>query len=235
MPGTIEDTAEEVTQRGGRGIAVRCDHTGDEDIDALFSRVEQDQGKLDILVNSAWGGYEVTGRISQAPFWDQPLYYWDRMFASGVRPTLLTARRGTPLMLKAQKGLIVNITAWVRDVYMGNIFYDSAKSAINRMSFGMAQELKKHHVTVVAVTPGFMRTERVLSAFNAAGVSGVEKFTESPEYVGRGVAALAADARVFEKTGRLLSSAELAKEYGFTDIDGRFVPPFTMPDDYPYK
>jgi NAD(P)-dependent dehydrogenase (short-subunit alcohol dehydrogenase family) len=235
IAGTIEDTAEEVTSRGGRGIPLRCDHTKDDEIESLFSRVESEQGKLDILVNSAWGGYEVTGRISQAPFWEQPLYYWDRMFVSGVRLTLITSRRGAPLMLKSNSGLIINVTAWVGDVYMGNIFYDSAKSAINRMSYGMAQELKKHHVTVVAVTPGFMRTERVLSAFNAAGVQGVEKFTESPEYVGRGVAALAADPNVFAKTGKLLASAELAKEYGFTDIDGRFVPPFKMPDDYPYK
>lgn len=235
MPGTVEDTAEEVTRRGGRGIAVSCDHTNDDEIQSLFSQVDREHGKLDLLVNSAWGGYEVTGRISQAPFWEQPLYYWDRMYASGVRPTLFTARRGAPLMLKSGKGLIVNITAWVGDVYLGNIFYDTAKSAINRMSFGMAQELKSHHIAVVALTPGFMRTERVLSAFNAAGVQGVEKFTESPEYVGRGVASLAADPNVFAKTGRLLSSAELAKEYGFTDIDGRFVPPFKMPDDYPYK
>jgi NAD(P)-dependent dehydrogenase (short-subunit alcohol dehydrogenase family) len=157
------------------------------------------------------------------------------MFASGVRPTLLTARRGAPLMLKANQGLIVNITAWVGDVYMGNIFYDTAKSAINRMSFGMAQELKKHRITVVAVTPGFMRTERVVTAFKAAGVDGLEKFTESPEYVGRGVAALAADPNVLARTGELLTSAGLAQEYRFTDIDGRLVPPFKMPDDYPYK
>ena len=235
LPGTIEETAESVTARGGLGVAVRCDHTVDADVEALFERVKKEQGKLDLLVNCAWGGYEVTGRISQAPFWEQPLYYWDRMFVSGVRTTLMSSRFAAPLLLERRGGLIVNITAWVSGVYMGNIFYDTAKSAINRMSHGMAQELKKHGVAAVALTPGFMRTERVAAAFKAAGVEGLEKITESPEYVGRAVAALAADPNIMERSGQTLAVADLAVEYGFTDVDGRRVPPFKMPEDYPYK
>ena len=187
------------------------------------------------MVNCAWGGYEVDGRISQVPFWEQPLHYWDRMFVSGVRMSLVTARFAAPLMLERKEGLIINITAWVGDVYLGNIFYDTAKAAINRMSLGMAKELRKHNIAAVALTPGFMRTERVISAFTSAGMQGYENFTESPEYIGRAVAALAADPKVLEKSGQILRVGGLAREYGFTDVDGRLIPPFKMPDNYPYN
>jgi NAD(P)-dependent dehydrogenase (short-subunit alcohol dehydrogenase family) len=235
MPGTIDETAEAVTARGGVGIAARCDHTIDADVEALFDRLNVEQGRLDLLVNCAWGGYEVEGRISQAPFWEQPLHYWDRMFVSGVRTTLISSRFAAPLMVGQKRGLIVNITAWVDDVYLANIFYDTAKNAINRMAFGMARELKKHNIAAVSLAPGFIRTERVAAAFDAAGMKGYESFTESPEYVGRAVAALAADSNVMEKSGRILNVGDLALEYGFTDVDGRHIPPFKMPDDYPYK
>jgi len=164
MPGTIDETAEAVTARGGVGVAARCDHTIDADVEALFERVKADQGRLDLLVNCAWGGYEVEGRVSQASFWEQPLHYWDRMFVSGVRATLISSRFAAPLMLRQNQGLIINITAWVDDVYLVNIFYDTAKSAINRMAFGMAQELKKRNIAAVALSPGFIRTERVAAA-----------------------------------------------------------------------
>jgi NAD(P)-dependent dehydrogenase (short-subunit alcohol dehydrogenase family) len=235
MPGTIDETAEAVTARGGVGVAARCDHTIDADVEALFDRLNVEQGRLDLLVNCAWGGYDVEGRISQAPFWEQPLHYWDRMFVSGVRTTLISSRFAAPLMLGQNQGLIVNITAWVDDVYLANIFYDTAKNAINRMAFGMARELKKHNIAAVSLAPGFIRTERVAAAFDAAGMKGYESFTESPEYVGRAVAALAADSNVMEKSGRILNVGDLAREYGFTDVDGRQIPPFKMPDDYPYK
>jgi len=235
MPGTIDETAEAVTARGGRGVAARCDHTIDADVEALFERLNVEQGRLDLLVNCAWGGYEVEGRISQAPFWEQPLHYWDRMFVSGVRATLISSRFAAPLMLRQNGGLIINITAWVDDVYLANIFYDTAKNAINRMAFGMARELRKHNIAAVSLAPGFIRTERVAAAFDAAGMKGYESFTESPEYVGRAVAALAADSNVMEKSGRILNVGDLAREYGFTDVDGRLIPPFKMPDDYPYK
>ena len=235
MPGTIDETAESVTSRGGVGVPARCDHTIDADVEALFERVKVEQGGLDLLVNCAWGGYEVEGRISQAPFWEQPPHYWDRMFVSGVRATLISSRFAAPLMLRRNQGLIVNITAWVDDVYLANIFYDTAKNAINRMAFGMGQELKKHNIAAVSLAPGFIRTERVAAAFDGAGMKGYENFTESPEYVGRAVAALAADSNVMEKSGRILTVGDLAKEYGFTDVDGRLIPPFKMPDDYPYE
>ena len=170
LTGTVRDTAAEVTRRGGLGVAVRCDHTADAEVEALFARVEQEQGRLDVLVNNAWGGYEQFdwSRFG-APFWEQPMRLWSGMFESGVRAHLAATRLAVPLMLPGRGGLIVHTTAWDRDKYLGNLFYDVAKAAVNRMAFGMARELQPHHVAVVALAPGFVGTERVRAAFAAAG------------------------------------------------------------------
>src|SRR5262249_46601242 len=204
LPGTIRETAEAVTQRGGQGIAVRCDHTADAEVEALFARVKQEQGRLDLLVNNVWGGYEQQdwARFA-APFWEQPLRHWSGMFESGVRAHLVATRLAAPLMLANRRGLIVHSTAWDRDKYLGNLFYDLAKAAVNRMAFGMARELQPYQVAVVALAPGFVGTERVRAAF--AGAGRVPENLESPEYAGRAVVALAADADVIAKSGRVLT------------------------------
>jgi NAD(P)-dependent dehydrogenase (short-subunit alcohol dehydrogenase family) len=227
LPGTVQETAEAVTQRGGQGIAVRCDHTADVEVEALFARVAQEQGRLDILVNNVWGGYEQFdwARFA-APFWEQPLRHWSGMFEAGVRAHLVASRLAVPLMLPHRRGLIIHMTAWDRDKYLGNLFYDLAKAAVNRMAFGMARELEPHQVAVVALAPGFVGTERLLAAFAAAGRSPGN--VESPEYAGRAVAALAADANVLARSGRVLTVGQLAAEYGFTDVDGRSWPPFQI-------
>jgi NAD(P)-dependent dehydrogenase (short-subunit alcohol dehydrogenase family) len=227
LPGAVGDTAAEVTRRGGQGVAVRCDHMADAEVEALFARVEQEQGRLDVLVNNAWGGYEQFdwSRFG-APFWEQPMRLWSGMFASGVRAHLAATRLAVPLMLPRRGGLIVHTTAWDRDKYLGNLFYDVAKAAVNRMAFGMARELQPHQVAVVALAPGFVGTERVLAAFVAAGRAAPN--LESPEYSGRAVVALAADANVMAKSGRVLTVGHLAAEYGFTDVDGRQWPPFQI-------
>lgn len=231
LPGTIEETAESVTARGGTGIAVRCDHKVDSDVAALFARVEREQRQIDLLVNNAWGGYEQHDyRKFGAPFHEQPLRHWDGMFTAGVRAALVASHFAVRLMLRHRHGLIVNITAWDRDKYLVNVFYDLAKSAINRMTFGLARELTPHNITVVALAPGFMRTERVAGAFEAAGNKDYLNFTESPEYAGRAVAALASDPNVLEKSGKVVAVGDLAEEYGFNDIDGRRIPPFRIPD-----
>jgi NAD(P)-dependent dehydrogenase (short-subunit alcohol dehydrogenase family) len=231
LPGTVEDTAEAVTARGGTGIAVRCDHTVDSDVEALFARVHREQGRIDLLVNNAWGGYEQHDyRKFSAPFHEQPLRHWDGMFTAGVRAALVASRLAALMMLPQGYGLIVNITAWDRDKFLVNVFYDVAKNAINRMIYGMAREFRPHNVTAVAVAPGFMRTERVAGAFEAAGNKEYLNFTESPEYVGRAVVALASDPNVLEKSGKVLAVGDLAEEYGFTDVDGRRIPPFRIPD-----
>jgi NAD(P)-dependent dehydrogenase (short-subunit alcohol dehydrogenase family) len=217
LSGTVGETAEAVTQRGGRGIAVRCDHTIDAEVEALFARVGQEQGRLDLLVNNVWGGYEQFdfSRFG-APFWEQPLSHWSGMFEAGVRAHLAASRLAAPLMLREGRGLIVHTTAWERDKYLGNLFYDVAKSAVNRMALGMARELQSHGVAVVALAPGFVGTERVRAEL------------ESPEYIGRAVVALAGDANVMARSGRVLTAGQLAVEYGFTDVDGRQWSPFQM-------
>lgn len=225
LPGTIDETAEGVTARGGVGIPVRCDHTVDAEVEALFARVREEQGRLDLLVNNVWGGYEGLDLATfGAPFWEQPLQHWTRMFTVGVRSHIIASRLAAPLMLSLKRGLIINTTLWDRDNYLGNFFYDVAKAAVNRMTFGMARELRAHGIAVVALSPGFVRTERVMAAHAAHPFD--LGMTESPEYIGRAVAALAADPGVMEKSGKILTVGDLAREYGFSDIDGRQVPPF---------
>ena len=227
LSGTIGETADAVTQRGGRGVPVRCDHTADAEVEALFTRVQQEQGRLDLLVNNVWGGYEQFdwSRFT-APFWEQPMRHWLGMFESGVRAHLAATRFAVPLMLAKGGGLIVHTTAWDRDKYLSNLFYDVAKAAVNRMAFGMGKELEPHKIAVVALAPGFVGTERVLAAF--AGAGRTPKNLESPEFTGRAVVALVSDANVMAKSGRVLTVSELAAEYGFTDVDGRQLPPFEI-------
>jgi NAD(P)-dependent dehydrogenase (short-subunit alcohol dehydrogenase family) len=228
LPGTIEDTADEVTARGGRGIAVRCDHTVDSDVEALFERIHTESGRLDLLVNNVWAGYEglPTG-LPQRPFWEQPRFLWDTMFTAGVRAHIVASQFATPLIIRQPGGLIVSTIAWAYDDYLRNIFYDVSKAAILRMIHGMAHELRPHNVATVALAPGFMRTERVMAAHAAYPFD--LNITESPEYLGRAVRALAEDPNVIRHSGNVLTVGDLAREYGFTDIDGRQPAAFRMP------
>jgi NAD(P)-dependent dehydrogenase (short-subunit alcohol dehydrogenase family) len=227
LPGTVGDTANLVTHRGGQGIAVRCDHTNHADVEALFARVKQEQSRLDILVNNVWGGYEnLDWSRFGAPFWEQPLRQWSGMFDSGVKAHFVATQLAVPLLLSNGRGLIIHTTAWDRDKYLGNFFYDLAKATVNRMAFGMGRELQRHNISVIALAPGFVGTERVLAAFARAGRAPGN--LESPEYIGRAVVALAGDENVMAKSGRVLTVGHLAKEYGFTDIDGQQWPPFQI-------
>jgi NAD(P)-dependent dehydrogenase (short-subunit alcohol dehydrogenase family) len=217
--GTIEETAEALTERGGVGIPVRCDHTVDADVASLIERVRGERGRLDLLVNNAWGGYEQRPGEPEAgffgvPFWQQPLWRWEGMFTAGVRAHFLTARHAAPLLAEPAGGrprLIVSTLAWAFDAYLGNVLYDTAKAATARLAFGMAQDLREHRVAAVAVAPGHL------------GVN------ETPEYLGRAVATLAADPDIMARTGELLTVGGLAREYGFTDLDGSQPEPFALP------
>ncbi len=234
LPGNIDQTAEEVTSAGGRGIPVRCDHTDEAQVRELIARVTRDQDRLDLLVNNAWGAHETfTPQSLNAPFWEQSLDSWDSMFQRGVRNHLLSCRAAAPLFIKQKRGLIVTTTFWDQDRYLkGNLFYDLAKSAMNRLAFAVAEELRPHGVASLAVSPGWMRTEFVMMGHQTDEQHWRERpalaRTESPRYLGRAVAALAADPKVFDKTGRVLLVGNLANEYGFTDIDGRVIPPFAL-------
>lgn len=244
LPGTIEESAEEVTRRGGQGIAVRCDHANDIEVKSLLLKVRDEQGRLDILVNNAWGGYEGE-RLMPAYFWRAPLRLWDAMFERGLKAHLLATYFAIPLMIESTAaaartkssrapGLIVSTVAWDHDKYIGN-FYDVAKHSIVRLLWGLAMELRQHNIATVALAPGFMRTERVMShAKGAVDWKTIPwlKRSESPEYLGRAVAALARDARLMRRSGKAFHVGELAREYGFTDTDGRRVPPFLMREPF---
>jgi NAD(P)-dependent dehydrogenase (short-subunit alcohol dehydrogenase family) len=233
LPGSIEDTADDVTRLGGRGIAIRCDHTQEEDVARLFERVQQECGRLDVLVNNAWGGHESFNGVFEAPFWEHPMTHWDTMFDRGVRNHLVASRCAAPMLVRERRGLIVTTTFRDRDHYLrGNLFYDLAKAAMNRLAFGLAQELRPHGVASVAVSPGWMRTEFVLAGHRTDEAHWRERpalaRTESPRYLGRAVAALAADPQVISRSGQVLLVADLAREYGFTDVDGRRVEAFEL-------
>lgn len=227
MPGSVEDAAEAVTAAGGVGISVRCDHTAEAEIEALFARVRREQGGLDLLVNNAWGGYEgAAAGLPMEPFWTLPSS-WDGMFVAGVRAAFDTSRHAAPLLVERGHGLIVNTIAWAHGEYLRHLYYDVAKSALARMAYGMAWELRPHGVAAVALAPGWMRTERVMAAHDAAPFD--LHATESPAYLGRAVAALVADTEVLRWSGQLLTVGDLAREYGFTDVDGRQPEPFRIP------
>jgi NAD(P)-dependent dehydrogenase (short-subunit alcohol dehydrogenase family) len=228
---TVEDAAAEVTARGGRGIAARTDHTDDAQVAALFERVRSEQGRLDLLVANAWGGYEGYDHASFSdPFWEQPLERWDVMFTAGVRAHFAAARAAAPLMIERGDGLMAFTGGFAAgEHYLGQLPYDVQKAAVDRMIVAMAFELREHGVAAAGIFPGFTRTERVVEAFAAGGAEPPPE-THSAEFCGRAVASLAADPERFALSGALLQTAEYALRYGFTDVDGRTIEPFVLPD-----
>ncbi len=226
-PETIEETAERVTTNGGIGIPLRVDHTDEAQVKRFFARVEREQGRLDLLVNDVWGGDELSewGR----PFWELSLKKGLRMFEQAVHSHILTSRYAAPLMVRRRRGLIVEVTDGESLAYRGNLFYDLVKTSVIRIAFDMAEELRCHKVAALALTPGFLRSEAMLEHFGVTEENwreGVKKdpnfaASETPAYIGRAVAALAADRKIFSKSGGVFSSWGLQVEYGFTDIDGR--------------
>ncbi len=223
-PETIEETAEMVTSHGGTGIPVRTDHLVEEEVKTLFDRVRKEQGRLDILVNDISEG----DHHEWKPFWQLDLEKGFAMLRNGLHSHIITARHGAPLMIRNRGGLIVEIGDGDTLDYRATLFYDLLKISVSRFAYAMAQELRPHGVAALAVTPGYMRTEAMLDHFGVTEANwreGAKKDpnligSETPFYVGRAVAALAADPDVLEKSGGLYSSWDLALEYGFTDMDG---------------
>ncbi|PFG03549.1 NAD(P)-dependent dehydrogenase (short-subunit alcohol dehydrogenase family) [Bacillus sp. es.034] len=230
FPGTIDDTAAQIDEAGGTGIAVRCDHTVDAETKAVIRQIRDEQGKLDILINNVWGAHDIG--VNPGTFWEQSLENWDTMFTAGVRAQLATNHFAIPLLRKNKEALIVHTTFWDEGKYTGQFYYDLAKNSLVRMAFGLSEELKEDGIAVIAVSPGFMRTELVLQHMGVDEDNWQEsedlKKSETPYYVGRAITALAMDSNVMEKTGRALKAGDLAKVYDFTDVDGRYIPPFTL-------
>jgi NAD(P)-dependent dehydrogenase (short-subunit alcohol dehydrogenase family) len=229
---TIDETAQMVTARGGLGIPVRTDHLDEPQVAALCARIEREQGRLDILVND----------ISEAeiydakPFWELDVERGFGALRSGIHSHVITARHAAPIMIKRKRGLIIEIGDGDDLYYRGHLFYDLVKVTTTRLAWAMAEELYKRKVAAVAVTPGFMRTEMVLDALGVsetnwrtiADTTPNFAHSETPFFVGRAVAALAGDPRVMRKSGGLYTSVGLAREYGFTDVDG------SCPDVWPH-
>jgi NAD(P)-dependent dehydrogenase (short-subunit alcohol dehydrogenase family) len=206
-----------------------CDHTDDEAVADVFGQIHQTIGRLDILVNAAWAGYErmvENGRFTfGAPFWEQPVWRWDAMITAGVRAAFVASQHAARMMVPAKRGLIVNISFWAAQKFIANTLYGISKAATDKMTADTAHELKPHGVAVVSLYPGLVRTELVLAA-KAFDLTN----SESPEFIGRAVAALASDPDVMRRTGQVLVAAALAQEYGFTDVDDKQPRPLTLAD-----
>jgi len=230
-PETIEETEEIIRAAGGEAVALRVDHTQPAEVSRLIAQIDEaEDGRLDILVNDIWGG----DPLAQwgAPFWEHDLDKGLLMQQLAIQTHLITSWYAAPLMVRRRQGLIVEITDGITERYRGSLFYDLAKASVIRFAQAQAEDLRPHNVAVVAVSPGFLRSEAMLDHFGVTeatwrdAIAKDEHFaaSETPRYLGRAVAALAADPEVMQRSGQTLATWGLAKDYGFTDIDG------TQPD-----
>ncbi len=241
-PGSIDDTADEVTARGGRGVAVGADCTDAAEVAAAFAQVERDHGGLDVLANAVWGGHDAFRSADEwmasmgRPFWERAGEMWSLTMDAGPRAYLLASAHAARLMAARKRGLIVGVTDMVfgdpevpkKGHMPGMLFPVVAHDCINRLMYCLSEELKKAGIAVVTLMPGFMRTERVERAMTTEKMKKMMHYdqSESVLYIGRAVAALAADPKVAGKSGRIHYVADLAADYGFTDADGTRHPRF---------
>ncbi|MFI5611473.1 SDR family NAD(P)-dependent oxidoreductase [Amycolatopsis sp. NPDC051903] len=230
LPGTIAETAAEVTALGGTGVAVRCDHHDDGQVAAVFKRIAVEAGRLDVLVNNVFSAPDLAAWLTK-PFWELPIRAWDEVLGIGARSHYVASVHAAPLLFAAGGGLIANISSSGAAAYQQNTVYGVGKAAVDKMTADTALELRPHHVAVVSLWPGLVRTE--LLAFAARrtpegravlDIPGAGAFdlaaAESPRFVGRGVVALASDPDVLNRSGTVETTADLAAAYGFTDVDG---------------
>lgn len=226
-PETLEETAALVEAHGGRAVAVRVDHTQEDEVAALVARIAAEQGRLDILVNDIWGGDPMVDWSTK--FWSLDIGKVRALVDQAVVSHMITARHAAPLILEQGAGLIVEVSDGHHDGYRGHVPYDLVKNAVNRLAYAMAWDLQGTGVTALALCPGFLRSEAVLDHFGVTEANWRDAIakdpffaeSESPFLAGRAVAALAADPRVHLKAGQVLFASDLAQEYGFTDLDGR--------------
>jgi len=237
-PETIEETAELVQHAGGRGIAVQVDHLDPAQVQALVARIEREQSRLDVLVNDVWGAdFLIEWNV---PVWEHSLERGLRMLRLAIDTHIITSHFALPLLIKNPGGLIIEMTDGTGDYnnanYRLSLFYDLAKTSVIRMAWAQAQELRPHQCTAVALTPGWLRSEQMLDNYGVSEANWRDAIakqphfviTETPRYVGRAVAHLAGDPEVERWSGQSLSSGQLAKVYGFTDLDG------SQPDAWRY-
>jgi NAD(P)-dependent dehydrogenase (short-subunit alcohol dehydrogenase family) len=229
-PETIEETAELVTAAGGTGIAVAVDHLVPDQVEALVRRIDEEQGRLDVLVNDVWGGDPLA--TWHKPVWQQSLDNGFRLLRLAVDTHIITSHFALPLLIRRPGGLVVEMgdgtTAYNEANYRLSVFYDLAKVSVNRLAFVWSKEIAEHGGTAVALTPGWLRSEMMLDAYGVTEQNWRDAtadqphfaISETPAYVGRAVAALAADPDRARWNGRSTSSGELARVYGFTDLDG---------------
>lgn len=224
---TIEDTARAVNEAGGHGYPFRCDHTNEREVDQLVSWTLRRFGRIDAAISCVWGGNEgfdgehyADGSSWASPFWRRPTGQFGRFMETGVYAGLLLARAVSPAMVSAKRGLIGLVTFDTASGYLGDIYYDLAKASISRLAFACSEELRPHGVTALALSPGHVRTERVVEA----GMG--DEAGETPLYAGRAFAALLADEDLARHAGKTLRAADLARLYGFCDVDGTQPEPF---------
>jgi dehydrogenase/reductase SDR family member 1 len=225
---TVYITGRTIEDLSYGGIAIRCDHRDDRQVETVFQQISDQHHRLDLLVNNVWGGYEMmveNGEFTWSrPFWQQPRWRWDAMFQAGVRAHYVAGQFAAEMMVKQRSGLIVNISFWAARKYLGNVAYGVSKAATDKLTADMSHELREYNVAVVSLYPGLVRTEKVMEAAAWLDLSN----SESPRFIGRVVAAMASDSQIMAKSGQTLVAAALAEEYGVTDVDGRRPRPLTL-------
>jgi len=210
-------------------VRLRCDHSWDGETAHVFERIAGAAQGLDVLVNSAWGGYERMMEDGQftwpLPFWQQPPHRWHGMMDVGVRAAFVASAHAARIMISRRKGLIVNISYWAAQKYLGNTIYGMSKAATDKMSSDMAHELRDHGITVLSLYPGLVRTEAVIQAAQDGWLD--LSNSESPEFIGRVIAALSVEPNLIQRSGKVVIAAQIARELGVKDIDGKQPNPLT--------
>lgn len=225
-PGSLDETVKAINSAGGNGAGLLCDHSDDSSVQAVFERIEREYGRLDVLVNNVFAAPSVMP--VNVPFWQIPMSLWDTMQRVGLRSHLVASRLAVPLMLPRGRGLIVNTSSGGGIRYTFNVAFGVQKAGVDRMARDMAHELRRYGIAAVSIWPGYIKSEKLAAQPDRvppALAKLIAERGETPQFAGRAVAALAADPDVMEKTGQILLASELAREYGFTDIDGKIPPP----------
>jgi NAD(P)-dependent dehydrogenase (short-subunit alcohol dehydrogenase family) len=243
---TLDDTKELIEDAGGECVILECDHSDASQIKSIFETITKDENTLDFLVNNVWAGYtdknfqlDIETDNFTAKFWEQPLYRWDHMFQISLRSHFICSQEAAKLMIPSKSGLIVTTGFWDDDKYIHLVPYDLVKHAKARLAYGMAIDLLEYGIASVYVSMGWIRTEHLkrtsedgqLNDENYLNMKGYER-TESTRYVGRSIVALASDSDVLKKTGKTLITGELAREYGFTDLDGSQPERYVIQDEH---